>query len=308
MSFVKGFNMFGTDAIQISCITGNGSPTTSTVGAVGMLYMDTSSSDGDLWKCIEVNNDVYKWVRLINEDLLNIPNVDWNQDDSTAKDYIKNRPFYRVYNLAHSTDNDLTINTTNAHGGSAAHLESTIYPTILDNYYYESTVEIPCKVIMDGKEYISTIKSSLFTLNTTGINTDPYIGNGYLMNDQLPSTGEDFCIYRCCVSAMSLYLKDNVSIPTSLSIYDGGEVCKISTEYLPDYTLGKHTDGLLYVFVNGSPVGNGITIPSSAVLYTNQELTEDEKTQARENIGLSENDIKNEVQSYVDEAILGGAW
>ena len=71
MSFVKGFNMFGTDAIQISCITGNGSPTTSTVGAVGMLYMDTSSSDGDLWKCIEVNDNVYKWVRLINEDLLN---------------------------------------------------------------------------------------------------------------------------------------------------------------------------------------------------------------------------------------------
>ena len=66
MNFVKSFNMFGTDAMQIPCIAGTGAPTTSTAGAVGMLYMDTSSSDGELWKCTGVNNDVYTWVRLIN--------------------------------------------------------------------------------------------------------------------------------------------------------------------------------------------------------------------------------------------------
>ena len=77
MNFVKSFNMFGTDAMQIPCIAGTGAPTTSTDGAVGMLYMDTSSSDGELWKCTGVNGAQYMWTKLINEDLLNSKNNDY---------------------------------------------------------------------------------------------------------------------------------------------------------------------------------------------------------------------------------------
>lgn len=46
MNYVDSFNLFGKDVKQIPCITGEGSPTSTTIGAVGMLYMDTSSNGG----------------------------------------------------------------------------------------------------------------------------------------------------------------------------------------------------------------------------------------------------------------------
>ena len=46
MNFVNGFDLFGVKAKQIPCITGEGQPTVSTPGAVGMLYMDSSSNGG----------------------------------------------------------------------------------------------------------------------------------------------------------------------------------------------------------------------------------------------------------------------
>ena len=44
--FVKSMDLFGKHVKQIPCIVGEGSPTESTVGAVGMLYMDSSSNGG----------------------------------------------------------------------------------------------------------------------------------------------------------------------------------------------------------------------------------------------------------------------
>lgn len=47
--------------------------------------------------------------------------------------------------------------------------------------------------------------------------------------------------------------------------YTGFTVIKtLDPKYLPEITLGLHTDGLLYIFVDGSPVGNGIELPSSS--------------------------------------------
>ena len=45
-TFVKSMNLFGNHIKQIPCIVGEGSPTESTAGAVGMLYMDSSSNGG----------------------------------------------------------------------------------------------------------------------------------------------------------------------------------------------------------------------------------------------------------------------
>lgn len=57
---------------------------------------------------------------------------------------------------------------------------------------------------------------------------------------------------------------------TSLTItipdYTGFTVVKtLDPKYLPKITLGLHTDGLLYIFIDGSPVGNGIKLPSGSI-------------------------------------------
>ena len=65
--FVESMDLFGSHVKQIPCIVGEGSPTESTYGAVGCLYMDTSSSKGEMYKCIRVNNSKYIWVKLISE-------------------------------------------------------------------------------------------------------------------------------------------------------------------------------------------------------------------------------------------------
>lgn len=68
MNYVESFNLFGIEAKEIPCIKGSGEPTTETVGAVGLLYMDTDT--GDLYKCTAVNEGVYTWVALVEQDVV----------------------------------------------------------------------------------------------------------------------------------------------------------------------------------------------------------------------------------------------
>lgn len=60
MNYVDSYDIFGVEIKQIPCITGTGAPSTSTVGAVGMLYMDTDT--GDMYKCVATASGVYTWV------------------------------------------------------------------------------------------------------------------------------------------------------------------------------------------------------------------------------------------------------
>lgn len=60
MNYVKHLNLFGVDAKQIPCITGEGAPTTATEGAVGCLYMDTQT--GEVYKCTAENGGAYTWA------------------------------------------------------------------------------------------------------------------------------------------------------------------------------------------------------------------------------------------------------
>lgn len=62
MEYVESFNLFGTKVSQIPCIKGDGAPTTTTVGAVGCLYMNTDN--GNLYKCTAVADGVYTWVKI----------------------------------------------------------------------------------------------------------------------------------------------------------------------------------------------------------------------------------------------------
>ena len=67
-TFVNDMNLFGSHIKQIPCIVGEGSPTSDTYGAVGMLYMDSSSGNGEMYKCVKVEDDKYTWMKLVSED------------------------------------------------------------------------------------------------------------------------------------------------------------------------------------------------------------------------------------------------
>jgi hypothetical protein len=55
------------------------------------------------------------------------------------------------------------------------------------------------------------------------------------------------------------------SITITIPDYTGFTVVKtLDSKYLPKITLGLHTDGLLYIFIDGSPVGSGIELPSGS--------------------------------------------
>lgn len=62
MNYVQSLNLFGVEAKEIPCITKSGAPTTTTVGVVGLLYMDTDN--GDVYKCTAVNDNVYTWESM----------------------------------------------------------------------------------------------------------------------------------------------------------------------------------------------------------------------------------------------------
>ena len=64
MNFVESLSMFHVDAKEIPCVTEKGAPTEKTLGAPGVLYMDTDT--GDLYKCraADAVNEVYTWEKI----------------------------------------------------------------------------------------------------------------------------------------------------------------------------------------------------------------------------------------------------
>lgn len=51
------------EAYNVGTITGSGAPTPSTVGAVGVFYMD--ETNGKVYKCTAVKSGVYTWEPLL---------------------------------------------------------------------------------------------------------------------------------------------------------------------------------------------------------------------------------------------------
>lgn len=76
MNFVECLNMFGIEAKEIPCIKGSGAPTTATVGAVGLFYMNTAN--GDMYKCTEVSGNSYTWKSMSNGKGISYAQIDAN--------------------------------------------------------------------------------------------------------------------------------------------------------------------------------------------------------------------------------------
>ena len=83
MNYVEHMNIFGVDYKEIPCIKGNGAPTTSTEGAVGMLYMDKLT--GAMYKCTSASNNKYAWNLMIDDKTtIKEAYLGWGGKDITA--------------------------------------------------------------------------------------------------------------------------------------------------------------------------------------------------------------------------------
>ena len=64
MHYVKHFDILGVNTAQIPCIELQGVPNSATEGAVGLLGMDMTSVDKDVYICTAVNGAIYTWKKV----------------------------------------------------------------------------------------------------------------------------------------------------------------------------------------------------------------------------------------------------
>ena len=139
---------------------------------------------------------------------------DWNQNDSTAADYVKNRPFYTV-----AAETVLLEEST----ASFANASGNIYVAQIESNF-EATVGDTCKVSWDGTTYESTC-----------VDIDGYLYVGNLSIAGVgPDTGEPFLMHVSNDSGIEIYTLDTSASHTISVSKFAVEVVKIDKKYLPD--------------------------------------------------------------------------
>ena len=142
---------------------------------------------------------------------------DWNQNDSTQPDYVKNRPFYTGDPAEMVFVEESTVSFVNAGGMYMAELESTFSATVGETY----------KVSWDGTVYECVC--AVF-------NSYPVIGNLSIAGAG-SDTGEPFLILVANGRGIEIYTADT-SASHTLSISGFvPQVVKIDAKYLPEYSV-----------------------------------------------------------------------
>ena len=142
---------------------------------------------------------------------------DWNQNDETQPDYVKNRPFYTETVETVFVEESIVPFAPTEEGVYGGQLESTFVPTVGETY----------KVSWDGTTYESTC------LN---FNSRQAIGNLSIM-DIGSDTGEPFIIVVVGNNKIRIATADTSASHTfSISGFVQG-VVKIDEKYLPDQLI-----------------------------------------------------------------------
>lgn len=179
---------------------------------------------------------------------------DWNQNDETAKDYVKNRPFYAGTPVETVFVEESTVSFADMDGVYIGRLESTFVPTVGETY----------KVSWDGTTYESTCVNS---------NVLQVIGNLSIMGIG-SDTGEPFLIAVGNDNGIRIATA-NTSASHTVSISGFvQEVVKIDEKYLPENLATKSDVDNCIKTVNGTaPDASGnveVQTISEDALSTNQ--------------------------------------
>ena len=150
---------------------------------------------------------------VIEEVKANIPQPDYNQNDKTAKDYIKNRPFYTGDPVETVLVEESTVAFTEQKGLYGANFPSTFEATVGDTY----------KVSWDGTVYECTCIDSDVTLaigNLSIVGAGSDTGEPFIMGIM---NGEGIAIFTADTSASHTFSISGMVAP----------VITIDPKYLP---------------------------------------------------------------------------
>ena len=158
---------------------------------------------------------------------LNVSKADWNQNDSTQPDYVKNRPFYTgdPVETVLVEESTVSFSLNEQNGLYVAQFPSTFEATVGETY----------KVSWDGTVYECTC---------TEVSGEPAIGN-LSIDGSGPDTGEPFLMIVRNQEIDVATLNSNHYHTISISRFVPGVVVKIDPKYLPDNPL----------YITGATVG-----------------------------------------------------
>ena len=155
----------------------------------------------------------------LSEKITNLPQADWNQNDSTAADYVKNRPFYTGDPVETVLVEESTVEFAEHNGLYGAEFPSTFEAMVGETY----------KVSWDGSVYECTC---VFIEEASGIGNLSIIGAG-------SDTGEPFLMGVINGQGMIIYTRDTSGSHTFSISGLVSEVVKIDEKYLPENIATK---------------------------------------------------------------------
>ena len=167
-------------------------------------------------------------LRSLSEEIADLPQPDWNQNDSTAPDYVKNRPFYTGDPVETVLVEESTVSFANiGYGFYAGEFQST----------FEATAGEAYGGAWDGTVY-----------ECTCVRFDDYLAFGNLsIRGEGPDTGEPFKISVRNGKEIEILTKDTSSSHTFSISGTVVPVVKIDEKYLPDTLLSFKPSGTSYL-------------------------------------------------------------
>ena len=199
------------------------------IGAISIATTDTSASH-----TISISKTVVPVVKIDKKYLVQ---PDWNQNDETAADYVKNRPFYTGDPTRMVLVEETTVPFSDSGDGLyMGEIESTSVPTIGETY----------KVTWDGIDYECTC------INSGG---NPMLGDINILFGEHDPSGEPFLIGSLNSKGLHIIAVDTSASHTlSISSMMFVPVVKIDEKYLPDTLMSFKPTGKSYLTFS-SPSG-----------------------------------------------------
>lgn len=217
----------------------SGAPTSETIGKIGDHLVDSTTRK--VYECIAVNTygghdavtfkqkeTEYVW-KCIGDDPnygselpsggTTLSQADWNQNDDTQPDYVKNRPFYIGDPVETVVVEESTVTFIENDGLYVAEFRSTFEATVGDTY----------KVSWDGTVY------DCMCVDTNRL---PTIGNTYILGEG-SDTGEPFLMGVHNGEGIMILTTDTSASHTFSISRLVSEVVKIDKKYLPENIATK---------------------------------------------------------------------
>ena len=205
----------------VQALAGASAPTTATAGVVGQeYYVIVGNAVTEMYVCTAVANGTYTWGKV---DMSEQVQADWNQNDSTQPDYVKNRPFY-----------------------TGDPVETKIFEEQTANF----TVDVPITLPFTDDEATNQLYDSIWDGATIRVVWDGEIYDCVTSNGEAGGDNEPFFL---SLAVPEIYATESGEHTFSIT-YIKYNVYKIEEKYLPDTVIKSEYGAHIMPAINLSSV------------------------------------------------------